>query len=137
MNDVLTASLVMRGIERVIISLIGGMCLILAWHIVTKSRQNNGRIDLSDDHWRKIVKRIVSGLVLCSPSIAFALIGCWLLISMMQPVTAIIRESDPLQVAAAQLSGVKGESTSSDRYREYFYQDSGLQRHRCPVPGKR
>lgn len=126
MNDVFTAILVTRGIERLTVALIGGICFILGWHLMAKTMQRSSRIDLGEECLTKGLIRVLCGLFPYFPTIVFVIIGCWLLASVMRPVSATVIESGARD-AANPVPMAKGDAAiTADAHWVYRFEDSGL-----------
>jgi hypothetical protein len=87
MEHTIYVAVVMHGIERLLTVLIGGLCMVLGWHLFSKNLDTSGQADISHAGWRMSLKRI-------GPGVFFALFGSFILItSLMQPIKGDVAPS--------------------------------------------
>ena len=126
MDDALIAIFVMRGLERLSITLISAMCLFLAWKLTIKILDHPVGDDLINDDWTKNWKRPLIHLTRVLPAAVLIVIAVWILVLIVQPIKAHISEVRvPAELPSAQ-SSTKPLANGLNQRREYFYEDSGL-----------
>jgi hypothetical protein len=121
MDDALIAMFVMRGVVRLAVALISGMCLFLAWKLTSRMLQHPGRDDLLND-WTTNWRRSFVYVVRFVPAVILACIAGWLLFSLMQPMKARISEV-PCPTKDGSTPSLANHACNGQ---EYAYEDSGL-----------
>lgn len=90
MSDPVSILLVARATERVLIILVGGLCISFGWRLFSKRLAQDGEAELAHDKTRLRLRRI-------GPGVFFALFGASLLaFSLAKPVTVEITENATL-----------------------------------------
>jgi hypothetical protein len=125
MDDPLIAIFVMRGIERLAVALISGMCLFLGWKLISKILDHPVREDLINADWSVNWKRPFIHVMRVIPSVVLAIAAGFLLYSLMKPIRAHISEVSPAGTSCGQWSK-ETAPVCLTKTREYLYEDSGF-----------